>query len=323
MNTAIEQERAPHITSSRAEHTARRYIGLFLLACALMYMVPFLAERLPALQRYSGSNWGLLLDHSYNLAGTNADIVIFGDSSALYGIDTLRLSAMLGFKAINLPQSIGSIVVNGDIPLRRYLAQNKPPQLIVFYFSPWDLDFDTVNDPKVYEGTEQLLRHGTTAEVLNLLRTSPMNLITFPLMFYRAGSSITQLWIPPGQKIVPPRSGFQPYPKTPYGPLPDNCALPTSTLIQTSDRSLQQLLRNFRHAGTEIIPVLGPIPQCKDADRMVARFGPSLAVMPAKAFADDKYFAHILSTQTDASTDRLAAILRPHLGTHSNSPLAP
>ena len=316
MNTAIEQERAPHITSTRAERTARRYIGLFLLACALMYMMPFLAERLPALQRYSGSSWGLLLDHSYNLAGTDADIVIFGDSSALYGIDTPRLSAALGVKAINLPQSIGSLVVNGDIPLRRYLAQNKTPQLIVFYFSPWDLDFDAVNDPKVYEGTEQLLRHGTMPEILHMLRTNPTNLLTFPLMFYRAGSTMTQLWAPRGQESGTPRSGFQPYPKAAYGPLPDSCVLPVSVLNKTSDRSLQQLLRDFRNTSTHIIPVLGPIPQCKYADRVAASFGPSLAAMPAKAFANDKYFAHILSTQTDASTDRLAAILRPHLETH-------
>jgi hypothetical protein len=281
-------------------------------------MAPFLAERLPALQHYSGSSWGLLLDHSYNLAGTDADIVIFGDSSALYGIDTPRLSAALGVKAINLPQSIGSIVVNGDIPLRRYLAQNKPPQLIVFYFTPWDLDFGAVNDPRIYEGTEQLLRHGAMPELLHMLRTRPTNLLTFPLMFYRAGSSITQLWVPGVQEIAIPRNGFQPYPKALYGPLPANCVLPSSVLNKTSDRSLQQLLKNFRHNGTEIIPVLGPIPQCKDADRVLARLGPALTVMPAKVFADDKYFAHILSTQTDVSTDRLAAILRPHLGTHSN-----
>jgi hypothetical protein len=320
VNTAIEQERVPHITSSRAEHTARRYIGLFLLICGLIYILPFFAERLPALQRYSGSSWGLLLDHSYNLAGTDADIVIFGDSSALYGIDTPRLSATLGVKAINLPQSIGSIVVNGDIPLRRYLAQNKPPQLIVFYFSPWDLDFDAVNDPKVYEGTEQLLRHGTMPEILHMLRTNPRNLITFPLMFYRAGSSITQLWATAGQKIVPPRSGFEPYPETPYGPLPDNCVLSPSVLTQSSDQSLQRLLSNYHNTSAKTLPVLSPIPQCKAADRIAARFGPSLAIMPAKAFADDKYFAHILSTQTDASTDRLAAILRPYLETRSNAP---
>jgi hypothetical protein len=202
VNTVIEQERAPHITSSRADHTALRYLGSSLLGCALVYIVPFLAERLPALQRYSGSSWGLTYGSRYNLAGTNADAVIFGDSSALYGIDTPRFSATLGVKVINLPQSIGSIVINGDIPLRHYLAQNKPPQLIVFYFSPWDLDFDAVSGPKVYEGTEQMLRHGTMSEILHLLRTKPKRLLSFPLTFYRMSSSMTQLLVVPQARKV-------------------------------------------------------------------------------------------------------------------------
>ncbi len=313
MTTALtEQERAEHVTSRRAEGTALRYLAAFALICVVMYVLPIVLERLPALQPYAGSDWGLMLDHSYNLQNTNADIVIFGDSSALYGIDTPRLSTELGLKVINLPQSIGSLVVSGDLPLRKYLAANKPPRMIIFYFTPWNLDFETAADDHSYEGTEQLVRHGSGAELMHVLRVKPRRLLTFPLSFYLVHSSLTRLWTSGGFKSTM-QNGFSPYPANLEGPLIASCTIPQQLVNSSTDRSLQKLRTDFAHEGTEMVTVLAPVPQCKGADQLKARLGSSLDVMPHGDFANDMMLVHLRADHAAEATERLAGILRPQL----------
>ncbi len=154
-----EPEVAPHVTSTSAESVGRHYLLCLLLVPLLGYLFPFIAESVSPLNNRSISQWGQILDYGYNLNNENADIVIFGDSSALYGIDTPLLSQQLGMKVMNIPGSVGSLQVTGDSMLQRYLEGNRPPRLIVFYFTPGNLDFMSMQSSFSYEGDEQILRH--------------------------------------------------------------------------------------------------------------------------------------------------------------------
>jgi hypothetical protein len=308
----VEPEIAPHVTSRSAEHVAMKYLMILLSVGIVMYLLPFLMERLTVFQPFSVSDWGNVLDHSYNLAGTDADIVIFGDSSALYGIDTPRLSAELGLRVINLPQSIGSLVIMGDLPLRRYLSQNKTPRIILLYMTPWNRDFNAVPDVHAYEGTEQLVRHGTASELRHLLRTRPREILSFPLSFYLVGSSSTRLWNPGGIHFTP-NDGFLPYRSTIAGPIAGDCAIPPQLLNLTSDRTLQQLQNSFRPTGARIVTMLAPIPNCAGAKQIANRLGASLMVLPSYDFADDTFLVHPIASHSAETTDRVAAELRKWL----------
>jgi hypothetical protein len=313
MATALpEQEHAEHATSRRAERTALRYLAAFVCIGLALYVLPFVAERLPALQPYAASDWGGVLDQSYNLQNANADVVIFGDSSALYGVDTPRLSTEFGMKVINLPQSIGSLGVNGDLPLRKYLAGNRPPRIIVFYLAPWDRDFSTASDRYSYEGSEQIVRNGSAADLLHLLRTKPRLLGVFPLQFYLVHSSLTRIWNP-GTAWPKPHNGFMPYPPSLPGPITGRCAIPQYLVNLTSDRSLRELLATYSGKGSEVVTVLAAVPQCTGVEQLMARFGSALTVLPHTYFANDTLLVHVRADHTDETTARVANILRGRL----------
>ena len=95
---------------------------------------------MPGYERWSGSTWAPTLDYAFQTAGQNADVVIYGDSTALYGVDPLQMEKDLGLKVINLPNTMGSLPVVDDLSLKQYLAQNRPPKMIVFYMS--SLEFE-------------------------------------------------------------------------------------------------------------------------------------------------------------------------------------
>ena len=161
-----------------------RYLAYLFIVPVLAVILPFVAERAEPLQGISASRFGRVLDYSYKSSRLDGDVVIFGDSSAMYGIDTVRLSGELGLRVINLPGTMGSLPVTGDLPLRKYLAFNRSPQLIVFYFTPWNLNALQSENQYSYEGDEQILRHGTVRDLWHLARTRPQDLIEFPMRFY-------------------------------------------------------------------------------------------------------------------------------------------
>jgi hypothetical protein len=283
-----------------------------------LYILPFVLERAPALQRISGSDWGLRLDYTYTLANTNADVVIFGDSSALYGIDAPRLSRELGLHVINLPQSIGTLVVNEDRPLLYYLAHNKPPRIIVFTVMPWNRDFHAVSNALVYEGIEQVIRHGSSSSIVDAARAYPRDLATFPLSFYLVQSRFTQL-----PKSTQPsyqlRDGSEPYSASGL-PISGTCAFSREQLAAHSDRSMRQLQADAAQRGIPSLSLVSPVPQCANVDRLKAFYGPALTVMPANYFADDHYLAHLLQDHRNDVTGQLAIQVRATLATiHANT----
>ncbi len=122
-----------------------------------------------------------LLDYSYEAKPSNADIVIFGDSSAFLGIDPKQIDSELGTHTVVLPNTVGSLQVTGDLALRHYLALNRPPRAIVFYFTPWNLDFRHSSPPEfLFEGEEMLLRNGNLKEIASFAFHHPQAFLEFP-----------------------------------------------------------------------------------------------------------------------------------------------
>ena len=163
----------------------RRYL-LWLAAVPLfVYFFGFALVRMPGFERWGGSLYGPSLDFGFAASGVDADVVIFGDSSALYDLRPLEMSAALGIKAINIPNTLGSLPVTDDMALRHYLNTNKPPRLIVFYFSAWNLDYSRHEDLHlIYEGEEMLARHGSVSQIFRFARRRPDGPLLFPLEMY-------------------------------------------------------------------------------------------------------------------------------------------
>ncbi len=93
----------------------------------------------------SGTDWFSLHDgypalrnvgYSVRAQHLDCDILLWGDSSALTGLDPGLISARTGLSACNAAEGLTTqLVVGSDLPLRMYLGHNKPPRIIVGMWS--------------------------------------------------------------------------------------------------------------------------------------------------------------------------------------------
>lgn len=296
-----------------------RYLWRVLLIPALLYPFAFLLVCMPSYERWSTSQWGPMLEYPY-VSRANADVVIFGDSSAFFGIDPRLVNAQLGIKSVVLPDTVGSIPVTGDKPLEAYLEHNRKPKLIVFYFSAWNLDFDHTAYGRLFEGEEMMLRHMSGREIAAFGLHHPFELLSFPFRLY---STIGPKMVTAAlhhvnrEQNTKEALGHADYAE-PFAPLDHSCQIPGNYLTNTGDESVRALVRRYSSPETRVMVYLAPIPACTNiADLRTSSFG-SLNVaqprlLPPDSFAGDPYYAHILPGSVAAASRLFANALQTHL----------
>ncbi len=296
-----------------------RYLWRVLLIPALLYPLAFFLVCLPSYERWSTSQWGPMLEYPY-VSNANADVVLFGDSSAFFGIDPRLVNAQLGIKSVVLPDTVGSIPVTGDKPLQAYLAHNRKPKLIVFYFSAWNLDFDHAAYGRLFEGEEMMFRHMSGREIATFGRHHPFELLSFPFRLY---STIGPKMVTAAlhrvnrEQNTTEALGHADYTE-PFAPLNNSCRIPANYLANTGDESVRALVRRYASPGTRVMVYLAPIPACTNSADLLTRSFGSLDVaqpklLPADSFAGDPYYAHVLPSSVAAASRLFANALRTHL----------
>ena len=290
----------------------------------VLWLLPIALLRLPAWERWDQTHFTPLLDSSYTASGIDADIVVFGDSSALYGFDPQAMAATLGLRVLNLPGSIGSLQINRDRGLQTYLAHNKPPTLIVFYLAPWDLDYGHISpSSELYEAEEILLRHGSVLEILRFAAAHPRDALLLPLRFYHVHhpSAVLRGMRHPTPPFLAATMGHLDFNQP---AIPPNCTLPAQFLSDAvTTTSVRTLLTRYNTPHTRAIVYIAPVPACANAASLRHPYPEISAappvVLPPTAFADDGHYAHLQATAvpiaTQAFTDALAAVLNSHVST--------
>ncbi len=261
-----------------------------------------------------------MLDYAYDKHPQNADVVIFGDSSAFIGIDPKILNAKFGIRSLVLPDTIGSIPVTGDAPLRSYLAHNRPPRLIVLYFSAWNLDFAHIPKFRLFEGEEMLLRHGSPHEIARFTLHHPTEILQFPFRLYSTfGPKMIRaaLHHVNREQETADALGHADYNEA-RPPLASSCTIPPEYLAQTGTASVQELQHRYSTPETRVIVYLAPIPDCRNSivaeDRSYAAVNAAPPIiLPAHLFVGDVYYAHMLPGSVLEATEVFAKVLRPQL----------
>ncbi|GAA3762259.1 hypothetical protein [Terriglobus aquaticus] len=303
--TMNERERIEQILHPRAEYTPRQFARsiLWVLAVPLaVYLLTFPLVMMPGsgFSRLGVSKFGPVLDYGYNVRHADADVVIFGDSSAFIGIDPRVVNATLGTKALVIPNTIGSLPVLGDIPLQRYLSHNRPPRLLVLYFAPWNLDY---NDPRrhdlLFEGEEVLFRHGSLRDILRFAMRKPAEFLTFPLKVYSTlGWNTLSFTLHQGDREhnTDATLGHMDY-AFDFPPMPDTCHLVAHGMWKTGDASVRALMQKLSTPQTQVKVYLAPIPGCSDALYAVEHMGQPIGakplILPPSWFAGDDANGHI------------------------------
>ena len=299
-----------------------KYLLLVLLIPVFFYPLPFFIATSATYEHWSTSQWGPMLEYAYDPAPKNADVVIFGDSSAFIGINPKILNAKLGIRSLVLPDTIGSIPVTRDTPLRSYLAHNRPPRLLVLYFSPWNLDFDRIAKVRQFEGEEMMLRHESWPQITNFTVHHPLEMLRFPFRLYATfGPKVVTaaLHHVNREQATADSLGHADFNDKNFGPLKPQCTIPADLSAETGTGSVGELKQRYTTAQTRVVVYIAPVPDCGGSRSFADRSYAALAaapprLLPADDFVGDRYYAHAMPGAvpdvTAAFGDALARMLQ-------------
>lgn len=184
--TALQSIPAPPISPGAQ---SRRY-------CILLLLLPLLAIpaciRLGASDfflRHGASVWVQSNDSVFGMHDRACDVLIYGDSTAMTGINPEVVERNTGLKTCNIAVTNSVLAVAGNLTLDRYLANNVRPRVLLVQLSPDGFQPESYSWGRtVYaEGLVELLRHGSSADNRRVLLTHPRESIAFA--GYAAGFS--------------------------------------------------------------------------------------------------------------------------------------
>ena len=288
----------------------------------LIYFAAFPLVRSNLYTRSSQSQWGPRLDYAFDVEHQDADVLIYGDSSAFIGVDPRLVKAQLGWKTIVLPATIASLPITGELALQHYLKANKPPKLLVVYLSPWDMEYLHSQNIHKFEGEEMLFRHADLPSRLHFALRHPGETFLFPFRLYSTFSPamLKALRKPVNNSETVIASAMGHFADTEnFPPLTGACRIPKHLLEQTGTSDLEGLAR--RYSGQlPVMVYLSPMPACLNAGEFANRGVPSLGVkpavtMPAQDFLADEGYAHVEPAYVPVSTQLFTDALRARLGT--------
>jgi hypothetical protein len=280
--------------------------------CVVLLLLPMLA--IPAcirlgcsdfFLRHGASVWVRSNDAVFNMRDRDCDVLIFGDSTAMTGINPEVVERNSGFKTCNIAVTNAVLAVTHNLTLNHYLANNARPRVLLVQLSPdaFQPESSTWNRTIYAEGLLEMLRHGNPAESRRMLLTHPQQAIAFAgyAAGYSAYYAFKDIWfhatnLRAEEDTVTVHNGFF----TPPSPARTSCDATAETVSGSSagdfPRSLVNDYRSAYSGRTSVVLVnVAPIPSC---DRNLAAFSSelegvtsnSLLPLPIGLFNDARHY---------------------------------
>jgi hypothetical protein len=271
--------------------------------------------------RHSKSRWDFVEEHQFNVRGQDADIVFIGDSSLVHGVSPEQLTRETGWSVYNLGLPVPGLVVDHELLLRRYLAQNKPPRLMVLYLSATTRTRPPYAFPPVwYEGETMLLRYGELRQIADFFRRNETEISRFTAL---AGLKILTFdWSDRAYyeraKVLDESRGYIPLRWVAAQTLgSDDCPLSSSPIVP-DEEFIREFRRETADRGIEAAVYLAPIPDC---DRSFAATSSSYArivdnvpyTLPHDFFMNDPARAHLIPPGAQQNSHIVATFLNHFL----------
>jgi hypothetical protein len=250
-------------------------------------------------------------DAIFDMRDRDCDVLVFGDSTAMTGVNPDVIESNTGFKTCNISVTNSVLAVTHNLTLNRYLSNNAKPRVLLVQLSPDGFQPEsTVWHETVYpEGLLELLRHGGRRESRRVLLTHPQEAIAFA--GYAAGfslySGVKDMWfrftnLRPEEDTVTVRNGFF----TPPSPASTSCE-PGATFSNPKigggyPRTVVGEYQNDYATRSGIVLVnVAPIPSC---DQNLAAFSSelngitsnALQPLPVNLFNDPRHYTAVGST---------------------------
>lgn len=285
-----------------------------LLYCLVLVLVPLLAipafialGRSDFFLRHGASVWVRSNDAVFAMHDRQCDVLVFGDSTAMTGIDPEVVESRTGFRTCNIAVTNAVLAVTNNMTLSHFLAHNAKPHVLLVQLSPDDFQSESYSWRRtVYaEGLVELLRHASPAEARQVLFSHPQESIAFA--GYAAGFSawygIKDAWfhatrMRAEEDTVTVRNGFF----TPPLPARTTCVPAASVLPAPSERQIafsRALVAEYEHgfadeAGVVLVNV-APIPACDQnlatyAAELKGLTSNALLALPIGLFNDGRHY---------------------------------
>ena len=280
MSLALELQQGVLPTEeAAAEQTERRSLSPAALYSILVVMVPLLAVPFCVLLgssdfflHHGASVWVQSNDSIFGMRDRQCDVLIYGDSTAMTGIDPALLDRFTGLRTCNVAVTNAVLAVTGNLTLNSYLQQNARPKVLVVQLSPDDFQQgNRVWNHTIYaEGLLELLRHGSAEEARHVLLTHPHEAIAFAgyAAGYSAYYAIKDVWfrathLRAEEDEVEVRNGFftPPSPARTHCERMDATADPNSAFAQSVTHDYQKA---YGDQGSVVLVDVAPIPSCDE-----------------------------------------------------------
>jgi len=138
----------------------RVYVGIVSVLPLLGLFLTFPLARTQWFLHHNNNPSFRAVGYGAQLRHADCEIVVFGDSTAIVGVDPQIVQRATGMKACNVSEIYPVILTAGFEPLDRYLGQNRTPRyLVVMLHARHFIESKAWNiEPEVLEGIEYLLR---------------------------------------------------------------------------------------------------------------------------------------------------------------------
>ena len=272
--------------------TSRLLLQAYVL---LMLIIPalFLASSIPIVRSQSfplesGDPFLLNSDYAFSLKHVDCEVVIYGDSTALTGLDPTVVSRATGLKTCNIAQAQSIVQILGMLALDTYLQNNAPPKYIVMQFAPETLSRGR-SDFFWAEGLTLLLRKKSLFEALPTFIRHPVQAYRFSIWAVKAKVAS---FIKPTidfaftEAIFHSRGGLLILPK----PAQTRC-LNNIAYVQPTANWVLGLKDKYANNGTRVVINVSPLPTCSPIAALVTAgtrnvTDNSLSLYPIGLFCD-------------------------------------
>jgi hypothetical protein len=266
-----------HIVSGRG--VSRFYVAAFVVAQTLLLASTFYIASTP---------WFLWHDHyaglrnigySHRAGHLDCQVLIYGDSSSLTGLDPAIIQRITGLKTCNVSEGITEqAVVGSDEPLKAYLKDNTPPRFLIGTWTPSSFrpDFGPY-DSYFPEGFVYALQLGDRRKFFERMVRKPTWLGKFSIWTLQSladglldeftGKSRHQI---DARAQRDARSGQWLYPSPPE----TQCVRGNLSIAPEQVGRWQNSVENFRNkynsSQTTVIIDISPVPDCDASYRVYA-----------------------------------------------------
>jgi hypothetical protein len=116
------------------------YVAPLILVPILLLVFAIVVVPTDWFAEHSGDPFLLTLGYGALLHNADCKIVIYGDSTAMIGVNPDLIAQRTGLTTCNIAETEGMSMINGTMVLDRFLENNPRPRYLVFFYGPEDLD---------------------------------------------------------------------------------------------------------------------------------------------------------------------------------------